>query len=224
MNIQKIATSPIILALLFVLTACSASSIKYTESEMRVIPHALFPKAFRPGELFMVKTKKSKQKIRVTGYEGKDYLVGLDENNNILKITLSDIKEIEKVREKVPKESKSSTSATDLGEFAIYAPLIPVGVAWPVLGGPLGLDEGANSIARQKALLIYGDMTREELRVHVGEPQQRYQCEDGTEVWAYSAEQVLYGGKFIFISNWNQKVYFTSYRFLKNESCTPITD
>jgi hypothetical protein len=162
--------------------------------------------------------------MRVKSYEGNDYIIGLDEGGKELIIALKDIKEIAKIKERPRAKRDSSTSAEDLGELAIYAPLIPVGVVWPAIGGPLGLDAEANSRELQKALLIYGGMTREELRANVGEPQQRYQCKDESEVWTYNAEQVLNGGKFIFISNLNQRVYFTSYRFLKKEDCSPIVD
>ena len=87
------------LAIGFLIVGCSPkTSIKYTESEVQLIPPVAFPRAFNPGSNVIIKTKDLKLQMKVKDYEGDTYIIGLDEDSKKeLKIAINEIIEIEKI-------------------------------------------------------------------------------------------------------------------------------
>ena len=228
-----------IVIIAFMVTGCAttSTSLKFTQSEVKLIPAIAIQKVLSPGsmnETVMVRARSFLATAEVKGFEGLNYVIVMDERHgNEMKLVISEITEIERIRQiKRPDTSAGKhqgDTAEAIGETLIYAPLIPVAIAsWPFLRA-MGLDEEKNSTDTEKALLIFGGLTKKALRENIGEPTQRYLCKredsrDMFEVWSYEKDQVLRGGRFLFLSPDEGKVYFTSFRFPSWANCSLATD
>ena len=78
----------------------------------------------------------------------------------------------------------------------------------------MGLDEHKNSKDEVKAMRAYGGMTKEDLIKHVGQPKEKFLDEmrsgDPVEIWVYGADKVLRGGRVLYITLPEGRVYYTS--------------
>lgn len=162
--------------------------------------------------------------IQVT--DSEDVLVR-DVQKQKLRLKIAQITEIKSIRHIRVKPKRRTTDETveSAAEALTYTPLVPLAITtWPFLRAS-GLDEGKNADDKVKALIAYGGMSKKELVKYVGEPIEKYYCKDNDgdeEVWIYNKEQVLRGGRAIFIRSANKRVYYTSYHttfFKKSKSC-----
>jgi len=214
-----------ILASYFLVTGCSSkSSIKYTESEIKVIPTTSFSNAFKPGENVIIKTNDYKTHMKILGYEENKLIIGFDEDQEKkVKIAISEIKEIEIIKAKTPKKKSKTYSSSEYStaEEIVYSlPYLlwtPMLVTAPVLYPMVKSME----MTSRKTEFIYKGMTKDELASSIGEPKKKYLCDafvidqedvwaKRKEVWEYDAEKVLHGAKFIFFSPYDQTVYYTT--------------
>jgi hypothetical protein len=171
----------------------------------------------------------------VKGFEGQKYVIVTDKRGKEIKLATSEITKIERVRrikrpDNSPNKGESNT-AEAVAETLVYAPLVPIAIAtWPVLRTS-GLDAGKNAEDNRKARLVYEGMSKEDLRAYVGEPKEKYHCEakDSSgdyEVWVYEKNQVLRGGRALFIDLEKGEIYHNSYHisfFKKWDNCLLIT-
>jgi len=180
----------------------------------------------------MVRASNLPEPAAVNGFEGNEYVVVRDAHGNDAKIAINEISEIDRITQlnrPTSAQKGLGSTAQDVGETLIYAPLIPVAIAsWPLLRA-MGLDEKRNSKDREKALLLYGGMTKQTLRESIGEPKERYLCQDKNsgdilELWRYEKDKVLRGGRFLFLSPEEGKVIFASFRFPNWENCSPLRE
>ena len=150
-----------------------------------------------------------------------------------IKLKIKDIAEIERIRRIIRPDTtikkRESKSTETIGETLIYAPLAPVAIATLPALRATGLDAGKNAQDKEKARLVYEGMSREELKIYVGEPKEKYYCEakgrrKANEVWVYEDDKVLRGGRALFIDLERDKVYYNSYHtsFFKDH-CSLIT-
>ena len=145
---------------------------------------------------------------------GQEDVIVADTQGQEVKIKIAQITEIQSIRQiKVePREKTTKENAEEADEALIYAPLIPVAIAlWPFLRA-MGLDAGKNDEDKEKAMRAYGGMSKEDLITYLGEPIEKYHCDDkygGQEVWVYKKDQVLRGGRALFIRLAEGKVYHT---------------
>lgn len=165
---------------------------------------------------------------RVVRLAGPDEVYVAKAGGKEARINLAQITRIETTRQiKItPRRKTTGTVASNLGEAAPYVPLIPFALGtWPLLRAT-GLDAGKNAQDKGKAQLAYQGMSKSELIRYLGEPMEKYLCEDESrdnEVWIYRKNQVLRGGRALFIDSDSGKVYYTSYNtsFFK-DSCSPL--
>lgn len=223
----------------FMVTSCATTSpsLKFTQSEVKLIPVVAIQKVLSPAstnETVKVRAKNVNGPAEVKSFEGQECVIVTDEHHGKeVKLPISEITEIEHIwRIKRPANSggkHQANSAEAVGESLIYAPMIPIAVStWPFLR-MMGLDEKKNSRDREKALWIYGGMNKDVLRESIGEPKHRYLCKsensrDRFEVWSYENDQVLRGGRFLFLNLDKGKVYFSSWRFPSWANCSLSTD
>ena len=217
--------------------ATTTTSLKFTESELEVVPAVVLPKLLSSNatnEVVEVSAKSIDEPAVVKRIEGQKYVVVTDTRGKELRLSISQITEIERIRQ--IKSSETSTTkgggnaADTVGETLIYGPLVPVSIAlWPALRLS-GLDAKKNAEDNQKARLVYEDMSKEDLKRFVGEPKEKYYCESqgkskAHEVWVFEHEKILRGGRALFIDLTTDKVYHNSYNtsFFKN-ACSLITE
>jgi len=159
---------------------------------------------------------------------GQEDVVVTDGQGQDVRIKIDKITEIQSIRQlkREPREKRAKGDREEIGYLLIYAPLIPVAiVTWPLLR-VMGLDAVKNAEDKEKAERAYGGMSRQDLITYVGEPVEKYHCYDkygGHEVWIYGKDQVLRGGRSLFISLTEGDVYHTSHdtTFFK-DSCSPL--
>jgi hypothetical protein len=228
-----------ILNIAFMVTGCAttSASLKFTHTEVKLIPVVSIHKVLSPmstNETVTVRARNVNGPAEFIGFAGQQYVIVMDENRETkMKVAISDITEIERIRRvKRPNtsaEKHQGNTAEAVGETLLYAPMVPVAIASLPFLNMMGLDEGKNSVDRAKALLVYGEMTKEALRESIGEPKQRYLCKsknsnDRFEVWNYEKDQVLRGGRFLFLNSGEGKVSFSSWRFPSWANCSPAPD
>ena len=226
------------IALIALLAGCasSASSIRFDQSEIKLIPAATMHRVLTPGsgnETVVVKTRELSAPATVKGFQGKDHVVVQDAQGNETTVAIGGITEIDRIYRPGKPETKSKGShgsaAEQAGEALIYAPLVPVAiVSWPFLRAA-GLDAKKNAQDIDKALLLYDGMTRKELRANLGEPAERYQCtskssKDRFELWHYGRDKVLRAGQFLFLNPDKGQVYFALEHFPKWAECTLLKE
>jgi hypothetical protein len=216
------------------MTGCATTSLKFTQSEVKLIPVVSLPRVLLPGsmdETVKVKAGSLQGPATVKSLDGQGYVILNDDHNGKeVKLPLSEIVEIERIRRtKKSKDGYHGSTGEAVGEALIYAPLIPVAVvSWPFLR-VMGLDAVKNSEDDKKALLVYGGMSKEDLRTYIGEPKEKYYCEakgksGAYEIWVYRKDQVLRGGRSLFIGLGKEKVYFTSYLLPSQDGCSLTTE
>jgi hypothetical protein len=216
-----------------ILTGCSTSSrsLRYTQPEVRLIPSMAMHKVLTPGsnnQVVVIRAEGLSDLAVVEGFEGDDTVVVRDERGTVSKIAINVITDIYRVThfdtENEQEGKRRGSAAATVGETMIYAPLVPVAVvSWPFLRA-MGLDEHKNSNDREKALVIYGGMTKQDLHKAIGEPDNRYRCHrkdssDWFDIWNYDRDKVLYGGQYLFFSEKDGEVYFSSFRYPSWANC-----
>lgn len=180
-------------------------------------------------------------KVRVDGFpremevrrlEGREYLMATDvPQGKEVKVAVHDITGIERIRrldQSAASMGKTSgDTGTAIGTALIYAPLIPVAIVTRPFLRAMGLDEEKNSNEREKALLVYGGMTRDALQASLGAPVQRYLCsidnsQNKFEIWSYRKEQMLQGGEHLFLSTDKGAVFYVSSHSPSEKNCSPL--
>jgi len=163
---------------------------------------------------------------KVTRMAGQEGVFVADAHGEEVRINFAQITEIQTIRhiKRTPRQKTPGETAAEVGEVAEYAPLIPVAIATLPFLRAMGLDAGKNDEDKGKATLAYGGMSKNDLITHIGDPMERYHCADkygGHEVWIYRKDQVLRGGRALFIGLADGKVYHTSHdtTFFK-DSCS----
>jgi hypothetical protein len=206
-------------------TGCSTTttSLKFTQSEVKLIPSIALQKIMSShsiNETVTVSAKGLDGAAEVKGFVGQEYVIVTDLDAKEVKIKIADIIEIERIRKmKTPansRDKKGSSTADAVGETLIYTPLIPVAIGtWPFLRA-MGLDAKKNDEDEEKARLIYEGMSKKDLILNIGEPKEKYHCEaknarGDEEIWVYEKGQVLRGGRTLFIDLDKGVVYHNSY-------------
>jgi hypothetical protein len=227
----------------FMLTNCAttSTSLKFTQSEVKLIPVVAIQKVLSPAstnETVKVWAKGISEPAEVKGCEGQKYVIVRDERNKKeMKLPINDITEIEHIWRYKKSNSFGSkykgNTAGAVAETAFYAPMVPVSIAmWPVLRIS-GLDAKKNAEDNSKARLVYEGISKNDLLTYIGKPTEKYLCSPKEqnrwskkeEVWVYRKDQVLRGGRSLFIDLDNGQVYYNSYdtSFFKNrENCSLI--
>lgn len=166
--------------------------------------------------------------MNVERLSGKDHVIVKNADGKELRVKLASITGIQTVRwiKVSPEASKKGTAGAGAVEALSYAPIIPIAIAtWPVLRA-LGLDAGKNAADTGKALMAYGGMSKKQLVEYIGKPLEKFYCKSkhgGYEIWIYKKEQVLRGGRAIFVSLAKDSVYHTSYDttfFKRDKNCS----
>lgn len=165
---------------------------------------------------------------RVMRLAGPDQVYVRETDGKQVKVDLARITRIGLVRQIkiIPHRETSGAAARHLGESASYVPLIPFAMTtWPLLRA-FGLDAGKNAEDKGKAQLAYKGMSKAQLVASLGEPVEKYVCKNkfrDNQVWLYRTDQVLRGGRALFIDSASGKVYYTSHNttFFK-DACSPL--
>ena len=163
---------------------------------------------------------------KVKRMAGQENVIVQDARGEEVRLNFAQITEIQAIRyiRRTPRQKTPDETAEEVGEAVELAPMIPVAIATLPFLSAMGLDAGKNDEDKGKAALAYGGMSKNDLITHIGDPVERYHCEDkygGHEVWTYRKGQVLRGGRVLFIGLADGKVYHTSYNtnFFK-DSCS----
>lgn len=209
----------------------SYGTMEFSHSEVEKLPIISIRKILKSGShtdrervKIFIRSSSLNGPAEVHHVSGQEDVIVIDEQGKEVRLRLADITEIKRIRrfKVVPHKSKAEAA----GEVLIYAPLIPVAIAtWPFLRA-MGLDAEKNSDDDEKAQLAYGGMSKEDLMTYVGGPLEKYHCDDksgGHEVWVYKKDQVLRGGRALFINVADGKVYAASFdtTFFK-DSCSRL--
>jgi hypothetical protein len=221
----------VIVIISFMMTGCATTSLKFTQSEVKLIPAVSLPRVLLPGsmsETVEVNARSIDGTAVVKGFEGQKYVIVTDRHGQEIRLAINEITEIERIRrikrpDSTAKKGESSNGEA-VGETLIYAPLVPVAIAmWPALRAS-GLDAGKNAEDKRKAGLVYEGMSKEDLKTYVGEPKEKYYCKakgkgKAYEVWVFEKDKVLRGGRALFIDLESDKVYHNSYHtsFFKDD-------
>jgi hypothetical protein len=209
--------------------AATTTSLKFTQSELKLVPVVEFQKVLSSGamnETVEVNARSIDGTAVVKGFEGQKYIIVTDKYGQEIRLSISEITHIERIRrikrpDTTAKKSKSNNGEA-VGETLIYAPIVPVAIAmWPALRAS-GLDAGKNAEDKRKARLVYEGMSKEDLKTYVGEPKEKYYCKakgKAYEVWVFEKDKVLRGGRALFIDLESDKVYHNSYHtsFFKDD-------
>jgi hypothetical protein len=215
----------------FLVSGCAATttSLKFTQSELKLVPVVEFQKVLSSGamnETVEVNARSIDGTAVVKGFEGQKYIIVTDKYGQEIRLSISEITQIERIRrikrpDTTAKKSKSNNGEA-VGETLIYAPIVPVAIAmWPALRAS-GLDAGKNAEDKRKARLVYEGMSKEDLKTYVGEPKEKYYCKakgKAYEAWVFEKDKVLRGGRALFIDLESDKVYHNSYHtsFFKDD-------
>jgi CRISPR/Cas system CMR subunit Cmr4 (Cas7 group RAMP superfamily) len=217
----------------FSVSGCAATttSLKFTQSELKLVPAIAFQKVLSSGtmnETVEVKARSIDGRAVVKGFEGQKHVIMTDKHGQEIRLPFSEITEIERIRRiKRPETTAKKGGTNDAEAFAealIYAPLVPIAIAmWPALRAS-GLDAKKNDEDELKARLVYEGMSKEDLITYVGEPKEKYYCEvegksTAHEVWVFEKDKVLRGGRALFIDLGSNRVYHNSYNtaFFKDD-------
>ena len=212
--------------IVFMVTSCAMNtkSLKFSESEVKLIPAEAFQKVLSStseNETVKIWAKGISGSVEVKGFEGQDYVIVKDERNKKeMNLPINDILEIEHIwrfkKQSTSRKKHKEETADAVGEFLIFAPLIPVAIGMMPILEVTGLDAKENAKDESKAGLVYRGMLKEDLRVYVGEPKNKYLCKDinfgDYEVWIYGKDQVLSGGRELYIDLDDNTVYYNSVR------------
>lgn len=225
-----------IVIIAFMVTGCAttSTSLKFTQSEVKLIPVVAIQKVLSPGsmnETVKVRAKSVYGPAEVKGFEGQEYVIVTDERHGKeVKLAISEISEIERIRRfTVTSAGKhQGNTAEAVVESLIYVPLVPLVVTRPFFRAA-GLDAENNAEDNQKAELAYSGMSKEDLKTYVGEPKEKYYCEakgrsKAHEIWVFEEDKVLRGGRALFVNLESDKVYHNSYHisFFKDD-CSLMT-
>lgn len=236
-NISSRPLAALILLVAVMATGCASTSstIEFSPAEVKLIPAAAMEKVLSPvsvNEVVKIRASGLPRAMEVRRLEGREYLIAADvAQGKEVRVAVRDITGIERIRrfdQSVASSGKTAGSTgTAIGETLIYAPLIPVAIVSRPFLRAMGLDEEKNSNEREKALLVYGGMTRDVLKASLGEPVQRHLCsgddpQKKIEIWSYREGQVLSGGRFLFLDTDKGAVFFASFHFPSMRNCSPM--
>lgn len=204
-------------------TTTSYGTMTYSQAELEKLPHISIKNILSSGSAddqirveIIVRSRELKSPAKVKRLAGQKDVIVTDAYGQEVQIEIDQITEIERIRrfKVVPRKTTMGEKADTAGEVLIYAPLIPVAIAsWPILR-MFGLDAVKNDDDKEKALLAYGGMSKEDLTMYVGEPKEKYYCKNkygDQEIWIYEKSQVLRGGRALFIYLDDGVVYHTSH-------------
>jgi len=224
----------VLIAIMTTGCATNTSTIKFNQSEIRLIPTVAMPRVLSSNatnETVKIKARHINGSMDVKRIEGP-YVIATDKHGNEMKLTTSEITEIERIRWiNRPKPSGKNKTTEAIGETLTYAPLIPVAIVSIPFLNAMGLDAKVNAEDNEKSRLVYEGMSKEELETYIGKPKEKYYCDNrrgypANEIWVYEKHQVLRGGRALFINLEKNKVYHNSYgvSFFKNkDTCSLIT-
>ncbi|WP_345979085.1 hypothetical protein [Sulfurimonas sp. HSL3-2] len=204
--------------------------MKFTQSEVKQIPSIALQKVISSrfaNETIAVKARGLDGTGIVKGFVNQEYVIVTDKDQKEVKIKISDITEIQRIwKSTVPADSSNkngATTADTVGETLIYAPLIPVAIGTAPFLRMTGLDALKNNEDEEKARLVYEGMSKQNLIQAIGEPMEKYHCNPknangSIDIWVYGKQQVLRGGRSLFIDSDKGTVYHNSYdtTFFKN--------
>ena len=214
-----------VLSIVILINACSTTtdSIKFTQSEVKQIPSLALEKVMSSrfsNETITIKAKGLDGTGIVKGFADQEYVIVTDKDQKEVKVKTSDITEIQRIWQRtVPEDSSKKTkvsTADAVGETLIYTPLIPVAIGTAPFLRVMGLDALKNSEDEEKARLVYEGMSKQDLIQAIGEPMEKYHCtpknaNGSIDIWVYGKEQVLRGGRALFIDSDKGTVYHNSY-------------
>ncbi|MBN2332422.1 MAG: hypothetical protein JXO49_12610 [Deltaproteobacteria bacterium] len=236
------------LAVVILLSGCATTKTPYwkntsygtwefNSAEIKKLPDISLRKilslaSVNPGEKvqILVRAQNLDGIAEVKQIAGSEDVIVTDLQGQEVRVKIAQITEIQSRRQirVMPKGKTTDEAAEEAAEALTYAPLIPIAIAtWPFLRAS-GLDEGKNADDKEKALIAYGGMSKEELIKHLGDPMEKYYCKDNygdEEVWIYNKDQVLRGGRALFIRSADEMVYYTSHNttFFKNsKNCSKL--
>ena len=224
-------------------TGCTTTttSLKFSQSEVKLIPAIAFQKVLSPrsaNETIKVWAKGISGPAEVKDCEGQQYVIVRNERNKKeMKLPINDISEIEHIwrfknSNNFGNKYKGNTTGA-VAETVFYAPMVPVAIAMSPVLRVSGLDAKKNAEDKSKAQLVYEGISKNDLLTYIGEPKEKYLCSPKEknrwskkeEVWVYRKDQVLRGGRSLFIDLDNGQVYYSSYdtSFFKNrKNCSLI--
>ena len=228
-------TLTIFLTVFLVGCAPTTTSLKYTQSEVKLIPTVAFQQVLSSratNETVEVNAKSIDGAAVIKGFEGQKNIIVTTKSGEEIRLPTSDITKIKRIwkikRENTTAIKGESIDAASTGEalgyMLIYAPLIPVAIAiWPFFHA-VGWDDHQNVEDDRKAILVYRGMSMEDLKIYIGEPKEKYYCEPkakskASEIWVYEKDKVLRGGRALFIDLESNKVYHSSHHtsFFKDD-------
>lgn len=219
--------------IVFMVTGCATNtkSLKFSQSEVKLIPEETFQKVLSStseDETVKVWAKGVSGSVEVKGFEGQEYVIVKDERNKKeMDLPINDILEIEHIwrfkKQNTSIKKHKGETAEAVGEFLIFAPLIPVAIGMMPVLEVTGLDAKKNAKDEAKAGLVYRGMSKEDLRLYVGEPKEKYLCKNN-EVWIYGKDQVLRGGRELYIDLDDNTVYYNSVLILFDEMGSKTKD
>jgi hypothetical protein len=213
----------------FMLTGCATytKSLKFSQSEVKLIPTVAFQRVLSTtseNEKVKVWAKGVSGPAEVKGFEGQENVIVKDERNNKeMNLPINDILEIEHIwrfkKQNTSGYKHKGDSVGAVAETLFYVPIAPVAVGmWPLMRA-LGLDAVKNDKDESKARLVYDGMSKEDLMVYIGEPKEKYFCNDkynkyigDYEVWIYGKDQVLRGGRELYINLDDNTVFYNNVR------------
>jgi len=214
----------------------SYGSWKLTQSEIAKLPTISIRNILSSESVsehqrmrILVRTAEQEDYVEVKNLPSEDeaHVLTTDAHGREIVIAIDHISEIQSIRQirTAPRQTTAGEKAEGAAEALIYAPLLPLLATWPLLRAT-GLDANKNAEDAEKAMRAYGGMSKHELVAHVGAPLEKYHCDDksgGHEVWVYSDEQVIRGGRALFIRLTDGQVYHASFSttFFK-DACSPL--
>lgn len=223
----------------FIATGCATktTSLMFTESEVKLIPIVAIQKVLSPraDETVRIYSSSVDGPAVVKGFEGKKRVIVMDKHGKEIELMTTEVMKIERIRrilrpDDSAKKGKSNTAGA-VADTVFYAPMVPTAIVlWPFLRAS-GLDAGKNAEDKLKARLVYEGMSKSDLLKYIGEPMEKYLCipkeqnrwSKEEEVWVYRKDQVLRGGRSLFINLDKGEVYYNSYDtsfFKKRNNCS----
>lgn len=236
MSISNLPLTALLLLVALLATGCvsTSSTIAFSPSDVKLIPPSLMEKVLSPtsvSEVIKIKAKGLPHGMKVKRFEGREYLIVSDASQgDEVKVAVQDVTEIvlsKRFEAPTTTGNTSSSTGSAIGEALIYVPLIPVAIVSRPFLRAMGLDEENNSNEREKALMVYGGMSKKALKDSLGLPLQQHLCntddpQSKFEVWQYKKEQMLSGGELLFLNSEKGVVFFASSRFPSMTNCSPI--
>lgn len=217
---------------IFMVSGCATSSsiMKFTQSEIEIIPDIAIHRIFLPhyfSDMVKVEAKGIRKPMIFKRFEGQAYIVATNpRSGKEVTLAINDITQIEYI--KLPKNigkssggmtaSEAVEGAALLSSIAILAPF--AFVIWPFYDDPMA-DQKREVEENRKAKLVYIGLTTEQLIESIGEPLERNLCGSWREIWIYNEDKVLPGGKFLTIDRTNRKVIKSTYSQPESWECSP---